>query len=1177
MKHYILDTGISVAYEPENVEPIVDFVFVHGLHGHPYKSWTRSNRDKDGRENLLRRAIARLGRSSSNSSPEVASQTTLNEADGTEKAPEAIFWPADLLPLECPNSRILMYGYDSKITKYTSGAANKSSLLSHSKDLLFSLARHGVHNRHLVFVAHSLGGIIVKELQMLGRSSSSAEDGHRNIVESTAAVIFLGTPHRGSPEFAAIGETLRSIVSSLGMDTTPANLDALGLKNTDLERAQEAFSTIWNKYDFKVKTFQESLSMSGIRFGGLENKVVPGHSSAIGDVREHAETLQANHKDMSRYSGLEDPNYRKVGGELSSLYRSLVNLNLRPPVRAGQKSSGGIRQQSGDSKTSNEIRFDPATKTQMLDMLWSPEMHSRYQDIAHPADNTCSWLFNNQMYQDWYSDKNCRNHSGLLWLKGKPGTGKSVLMKEAFLLAVRDGKTSDHLAASFFFNKSGGTDLSCSESALFRSLLHQLLLKSDGLFLLWRDKLQEESATLESLLCKPKELKHFFQYLAQSFSKRIILYIDALDESDSENVREQAYFWREITTKARKHGSQLSVCLSSRHFPNVFLADCSEIIMEENNLQDIHQYINDRFRLVNSGEIQEFSNAHTSYEVSFDYEEEQEKILKDKIYQKSEGVFLWAALVVEEVLRDRDDGKGLPYLLRKIRTVPSHLKNLFTDLLRYDDAEERRVALRLFRWAVLSVSPLRLYEWHHILAFIRCPSLSSLSEWRRNIHFTRTDNQLEKQIRSISRGLVEVRRIQVDEPYGVAFDSLSLHAGAGSLNLESGGTRVIQVIHESVREFFLRENGFAVLDLDLTINPIGYAHLDIMKTCLNYINIHELDALVDARNRMRRFPDKGTSSAKQAVSQLDEASQELEKDGLNERPIDGSSLTGPKKPPKFDNRTVNREILTSKVLEMTQAQVFPIDIHLWMSTNNSALGDLSTGGTPALSVANSSISGLSQRLEDHPALLSYATQKFFIHAKLADLSYTDPREILRRLLNLKVWSRLKSLREDIPFDIQLLEYAAQFGLISWVSTMLLSRVSPPESHEIIAKVHSEDNYKRLALNCSPIFDDRRRLSQFIINDFKKTFPRFSEEVSIESKMRDGSSFLKDWAGPEYPDAVDHLGSSHPWGTARRQRSIESFGSASSHSGSIHGELSVYDDGSLGDWIAYNGEAFIKST
>ncbi|CAH0021695.1 unnamed protein product [Clonostachys rhizophaga] len=511
MKHCILDTGISVAYEPENAEPIVDLVFVHELHGHQYKSWTKStekrkpsspaatgkaslNADKDGRENLIRRALARLGRSSSTTSPETASQPGLSEADDTKNALEALFWPADLLPLECPNSRVLMYGYDSKITKYTSGATNKSSLLSHSKDLLFSLARHGVHNRPLIFVAHSLGGIVVKE--MLGRSSSSAEDDLRNIVESTAAIVFLGTPHRGSPEFAAIGESLRSIVSSLGMETTPANPDALGLKTTDLERAQEAFSTIWN-----------NLSMTGIKLGPLRNKVVPDHSSLIGDVRERVETLQANHKDMSRYSGLEDPNYRKVGGELGFLYRSLVNVNPQPPIRAGPST----KRKKSRSRSSDYEKFIPL-KHSTLDSLWSPAMHSRYQDIAYPADTTCSWLFNHQLYQDWYSENSDRNQSGLLWLKGKPGTGKSVIMKEAFRQAVRDQKTSNHLTAAFFFG-SRRTELPDSESILFRSLLHQLLVKSDKLFLLWYDKLQEESTTIESMLSKLQELKHFFQHI----------------------------------------------------------------------------------------------------------------------------------------------------------------------------------------------------------------------------------------------------------------------------------------------------------------------------------------------------------------------------------------------------------------------------------------------------------------------------------------------------------------------------------------------------------------------------------------------------------------------------------------------------------------------------------------
>ena len=99
-----------------------------------------------------------------------------------------------------------------------------------------------------------------------------------------------------------------------------AILDALGLKTTDLERAQEAFSRLWQEYDFRVKTFQEGLGLIEVNLGVLGNKVVPDYSSLIGDHREYTETIQANHIDMCRFTGADDPNYRKVAGELRSLY-----------------------------------------------------------------------------------------------------------------------------------------------------------------------------------------------------------------------------------------------------------------------------------------------------------------------------------------------------------------------------------------------------------------------------------------------------------------------------------------------------------------------------------------------------------------------------------------------------------------------------------------------------------------------------------------------------------------------------------------------------------------------------------------------------------------------------------------------------------------------------------------
>ncbi|KAJ9157383.1 hypothetical protein NKR23_g717 [Pleurostoma richardsiae] len=125
--------------------------------------------------------------------------------------------------------------------------------------------------RPLIFVAHSLGGIVVKE--MLSNSDTSPDRDLKNVVESTTAVIFLGTPHRGSQDLAGLGDTIRKAASMISMDTNRSALDALGLKNSDLERCQESFSHIWSSYDFHVKTFQEALGLTGVNIGPLNKKV----------------------------------------------------------------------------------------------------------------------------------------------------------------------------------------------------------------------------------------------------------------------------------------------------------------------------------------------------------------------------------------------------------------------------------------------------------------------------------------------------------------------------------------------------------------------------------------------------------------------------------------------------------------------------------------------------------------------------------------------------------------------------------------------------------------------------------------------------------------------------------------------------------------------------------------
>ena len=268
--------GLTRLFEPEDTSSIVaDVVFVHGLQGHPWKSWRFKGTTKKRTLVEDSQALKRFG---------------LFKRDSpiwkTEEQKRIIFWPRETLAGDISNIRIFTYGYDSHVSHYLSGPANKSSISQHGLALLnrVSDARHDYSDRPLIFVAHSLGGLLVK--QALIESVKYEQAGQdRNLHQVCKAVIFFGTPHRGSPD-APLALVFSSIAKAFQFDINQSilrDLDPCSGSPT-LANLLDDFNSLLIKQKIRVYTFQEGLGKTGFR---LANGKVVIHIYILGEICSH--------------------------------------------------------------------------------------------------------------------------------------------------------------------------------------------------------------------------------------------------------------------------------------------------------------------------------------------------------------------------------------------------------------------------------------------------------------------------------------------------------------------------------------------------------------------------------------------------------------------------------------------------------------------------------------------------------------------------------------------------------------------------------------------------------------------------------------------------------------------------------------------------------------------------
>ncbi|KAJ1326995.1 ankyrin repeat domain-containing protein 50 [Microdochium nivale] len=532
---------------------------------------------------------------------------------------------------------------------------------------------------------------------------------------------------------------------------------------------------------------------------------------------------------------LEDAIERKAGLESIMFSRSACN-NKDLDSRSGLGPTGVAGPDDQYPKDDREEL--EAARRAAVEPLWFPRINSRLVEIDNPALGTCTWLENHPLYRAWSIPRCSPIHSGILWLKGHPGVGKSVAVKQAAANMQTEPKTDGSLNAAFYFSAEGH-ELERTVFGLYRSLLYQLSMQNFestrelALITAGIPKISLEGYQLghRHLTWTLKQLTNYVDvFISRWCQGQITIFVDALDECDYGQARELVNFWYAMVKKA----THLRVCFSSRHFPVLSLGGHPVIIAEDCNASDIAAYVDHRLLLPMS----EDSNIRAA--------------LRNAILERASGAFLWASLVLDDLLEKYDEGNNMRFLMERLDLMPKKLRALFRHMFEHMPENERQLSKPLFRWAVLAVAPLRAEEWHHILAIIsHSPVPASLSELRASNTFTESDGQLNKRLRTISRGLVGIQS-SVEEVRDDAMEATSIAAGAGSLDPTHGNSRLIRVAHESVYSYIQNKLFGGYPQVTCHGRPFRCGSpiedLKILQNCLDYLDMRELDAFVDARN-----------------------------------------------------------------------------------------------------------------------------------------------------------------------------------------------------------------------------------------------------------------------------------------------------------------------------------------
>ncbi|KAF8493423.1 hypothetical protein F5888DRAFT_1908675 [Russula emetica] len=460
--------------------------------------------------------------------------------------------------------------------------------------------------------------------------------------------------------------------------------------------------------------------------------------------------------------------------------------------------------------TENQLRQD-------LRRWLSPQDPSTNHNIACNAHHkgTATWFFERRTYKEWKST----GSESLLWVHGKPGSGKSILCStiiEDVKAMCNAGQAS---IAYFYFdfrdiNKQHWRDL-------VPSLLTQLSTQSSPCC----DILSRLYSSHDNGAQQPNDdaLKRcLIDMLTIRDRHPIYLIMDALDEcpDTSEVPSPRNRILQLLKELADLQIPNLHICVTSRPEFDIrdFLGPLTSRQVSLHDQSGQKQDIADYVRSVVYSDSEPIMRR---------WRKEDKEFVIETLSERADGMFRWIFCQLE-VLR-----QCLPPSVRRtLRELPESLDETYERILREIKKPNRDIARRVLQSLVVATRPPRVAELAEVLAvdFDDAEGIPRLnSDWR-------WEDQEQALLIACSSLIVIVEAGDVkasDKDYGSDSEA---ETDDGDSRVEAGDSRIVQFSHFSVKEF-LTSSRLATASGEVSNYHIGLkpAHTILAQACLGVL------------------------------------------------------------------------------------------------------------------------------------------------------------------------------------------------------------------------------------------------------------------------------------------------------------------------------------------------------